>query len=380
MANRRNVLKLIGGGAVLAAVGTGGFIVTNQPSHAARAAWRSAGKETEFRRRALSYAILAPNPHNRQPWLVKLEGDNALSLYCDLDRRLPETDPLDRQITIGHGAFLELLSMTAAQDGYRTKIIPFPQGEDMETLDKRPIATVEFVADQTIKPDPLSRHILDRRSNKEVYEDRKVEPAMLDGLVSAGTTHGVVTQTTDAAKLVSQLRDLTWRAHELETKTPRTMQESIDLMRIGSRQIEQFRDGISLEGPMMEAAKLAGIITRSELADPKSSGFKQGLNMFKEKAMSAHAFGWLSNDNQNRSDQINAGRAYARFNLQVTAMGLSIHPWSQALQEFPEMAALHEEVHKLIGGGKRLQMLVRIGYAPDIIASPRRGMDALIPA
>ena len=379
MATRRNILKLIGGGAVLAAAGTGGFVATNQPSHAARAAWRSAGKETEFRRRALSYAILAPNPHNRQPWLVKLEGNNALTLYCDLDRRLPDTDPLDRQITIGHGAFLELLPIAAAQDGYRTNITPFPQGENMETLDGRPVATVEFTADQTIRPDPLFRHILDRRSNKEVYEDRNVEQALLRRLETAGTIHGVAAQTSGTAKLVSQLRDLTWRGHRLETRTPRTMQESIDLMRIGSKQVSQFRDGISMEGPMMEAAKLAGIMTPTELADPKSTAFRQGLDMFKEKAMSARAFGWLSNDNQNRADQINAGRAYARFNLQATAMGLAIHPWSQSLQEFPEMASLHQEVHNLIGGGKRLQMLVRIGYAPDIIAAPRRGMDALIP-
>ena len=117
MATRRSMLKLVGGGVVLAAVGAGGFVAANGPSRSARAPWREAGQETEFRRRALSYAILAPNPHNRQPWLVRLDGDDALTLYCDLDRRLPATDPYDRQIVIGHGAFLELLALAAAEDG-----------------------------------------------------------------------------------------------------------------------------------------------------------------------------------------------------------------------------------------------------------------------
>ena len=43
--------------------------------------------------------------------LVKalLETDGGLTIFCDLDRLLPETDPFDRQITIGFGCFLELL-------------------------------------------------------------------------------------------------------------------------------------------------------------------------------------------------------------------------------------------------------------------------------
>ena len=133
MASRRNVLMLIGGGVVVAAAAGSGYIATRGPSEAAREPWRRAGKYAEFRRSALSYALLAPNPHNRQPWLVKLEGENALTLYCDLDRRLPVTDPFDRQITIGCGAFLELLVLAAAQDGYQATVTPFPEGEDLKT-------------------------------------------------------------------------------------------------------------------------------------------------------------------------------------------------------------------------------------------------------
>lgn len=93
MTSRRGVLKLIGGGVVLAAASAGGFIALNQPSVAAREAWRTAGQEAEYRRRFLSYALLAPNPHNRQPWLLRLIGQDSLALHGDLDRRLPVTDP-----------------------------------------------------------------------------------------------------------------------------------------------------------------------------------------------------------------------------------------------------------------------------------------------
>ena len=90
--------------------------------------------------RALSYAVLAPNPHNRQPWLVDLAEPDVATLYCDLDRRLPQTDPLDRQITIGLGCFLELFVLAAAQEGYASAISLFPQGSATPRLDARPVA------------------------------------------------------------------------------------------------------------------------------------------------------------------------------------------------------------------------------------------------
>lgn len=377
MPSRRGVLKLIGGGTVLAAASVGGFIYTSQPSSKARQPWRVAGLYDDFRKRALSFALLAPNPHNRQPWLVKLKGDNALTLYCDLERRLPATDPYDRQITIGCGAFLDLLSMAAAEEGYSTDIQLFPDGEDMATLDKRPIAHVTFTP-QSATPDLLFRQILNRRTNREAYAPTPVPAEALAALKSATAVFGVDAEMIGDTNEADWLRDLTWRAHEAEMKAPAPHQESVDLMRIGPKEVAANPDGIVMEGAMISTGKLLGILNRETLADPNSTAFQQGLDMFKERAYSARAFGWLVNEDNNRSDQINAGRAYVRFNLKATELGLAIHPWSQALQEYPEMAQIYEELHARIGKGRRVQMLARIGYAKPVIQAPRRGLNAHI--
>lgn len=375
MASRRNVLRLVGGGIVVAAAAVGGFIALNGPSEAAREPWRRAGRYTEYRRRALSYALLAPNPHNRQPWLVRLDGQDALTLFCDLGRRLPATDPFDRQITIGCGAFLELLVQAAAQDGYLATITPFPEGEDMKTLDRRPVARVSFTKGGAT-PDPLFAHVLARRSNKEVYEPRDVPASALEQVAEAGRVFSMSSQSVGNTNLAERLRDLTWRAHLKEVTTPATNQESVDLMRIGAAEVAANPDGIELDGPLMEGLRLAGIMTREALADPASTGFQQGLELYKAMALSARAFGWLVNDNASRIDQINAGRAYVRLNLKATSLGLGIHPWSQSLQEYAEMKDLYREVHDLVGQGRRIQMLFRIGYGPEVAPTPRRGLEA----
>lgn len=375
MVSRRGVLKLVGGGTVLAAGSVGAFVAMNGPSRAAREPWRQAGLYESYRKRALSYALLAPNPHNLQPWQVSLDGEDALTLYHDPERRLPATDPFDRQITIGCGAFLELLSIAAAEDGYRTEITAFPDGSDLQALDHRPVARVTFHAGRA-KPDPLFAHILARRSNKEVYENRDVDTDKRNALVAAGAVHGQTAGCIGNDLLAVKLRDLTWRAHQMEVMTDYTYQESVDLMRIGAKEVTNSPDGIELEGPMIAAGRLLGLVNRKTLADPSSSAFRQGLDMYRAMAMSARGFAWISNSNATRQDQINAGRAYARLNLKATELGIGVHPWSQSLQEYPEMAELYREVHDLVGGGERLQMLVRIGYGPKIMPTPRRGLGA----
>ena len=77
----------------------------------------------------LSYAILAPHSHNLQSWLVDLRQPDEITLYCDLGRRLPETDPYSRQIMMSHGTFLELLDLSAREKGLRADIELFPEDE-----------------------------------------------------------------------------------------------------------------------------------------------------------------------------------------------------------------------------------------------------------
>jgi len=347
----------------------------------ATAPWRRAGDPlyADPRKRALSFAILAPNPHNRQPWLVSLDTPEEIVLYCDPDRLLRETDPFDRQILIGLGAFLEILRMAAAQEGIHAQIETFPEGVPAVNLDARPIARIRFSQAEIIFPDPLFAQILDRRSLKEPYDTtRPVSSGVLSSIGEA-VSPGVSVAFTNAEPKVARLRDLSMRAHLVETTTDRTNMESVRLMRIGQQEIEANPDGIALGGMAMGLGAFLGIVTRDKLADEDSMAFKEGLEMYDRMLHTAMAYLWISTNDNSRQKQLDAGAAWVRANLKATALGVGIHPLSQSLQEYPEMKDLYQEIHGLLAAdGTRIQMFARLGYGPKTDPSPRWPIESRI--
>jgi hypothetical protein len=371
--NRRKFLKIAGAGGVIVAAGGVGFVTTRTPT-AALQPWQDAGSlYSDPLRRALSYAILAPNPHNRQPWVVDLKSETEAVLTCDLDRLLPATDPLNRQIVIGLGCFLETFALAAQQQGYRADIELFPDGASTRTLDNRPVAKLSLIKDSTVPPDRLFSQVLHRRTNREAYDIGRIIPSNVLRNLHQHASTGVKVGTVGEGARLGQFRVLTRDAMFGEMRTAKAHKESIDLMRIGRSEIEANPDGISLGGPFLEALSLTGMLTRETLGDPSSSAFQTGLDMIETGAMSSMGFVWINTDGNDRSEQIAAGRTYMRVCLQATADGLAMQPMSQALQEYPEMAKFYKMTHSWLTdqSDERVQMLARIGYAKAVPVAPR---------
>ncbi|MFM7444183.1 MAG: Acg family FMN-binding oxidoreductase, partial [Tabrizicola sp.] len=374
--SRRKTLALIGGGVILAATASLGAIATRQP-RTALLPWGEAGRGEDARHRALSWALLAPNPHNRQPWLVDLREDGVVTLYVDTAKLLPHTDPFSRQITIGLGCFLELMRMAATHDGYRVEITPFPEGFDDRALDARPVARAVFSADAGVTPDPLFAHALARRSNKEPYDlTRSLPEDTLQKLAVAKTAR--FGGTLDATE-VAAWRAFTHEALRIEIETPHTYKESVDLFRIGRVEVDANPDGIDFTGPLFEVLGATGLMTRESVLDTSSQAYKAGLDAVYANTDTAMGHVWLVTDGNSRPDQIATGADWLRVNLAATAAGVAFQPLSQALQEYPEMAKLYADLHaRLAPKGGTVQMLARIGYGPEVAPSPRWPLEAKI--
>ncbi|MEL7536913.1 MAG: nitroreductase family protein [Pseudomonadota bacterium] len=375
---RRWLLKTGTAAIVVIAAGGAGWALTRTAA-AAREPWRAASRGFgDPRLDALAYAILAPNPHNLQPWQVRLESELQISVFCDPNRRLPATDPYDRQVVIGFGCFLEILQQAAAANGFRAHIDPFPHGEPQPRLDERPIATVTFSADPDVDVDPLFATVLTRRTCRLPFDtSRAVNAEDLAGVIGATIASVPAFGTVDDDRL-ARLRKLAVDAWKVEWANPATRRESIDVTRIGKAEINENPDGIYLEGALMEGLNTLGMLTREQMADTESRAFADSELFYADACRTAMAFAWTVTESNSRVDQLNAGHAWVRMQLAANASGLAFHPLSQALQEFPEMAEHYRQIHTDLGAtdGQTVQMFARLGYAADVPAAPRWPLEA----
>lgn len=378
MPTRRHILELFAMAPLLASAGCACATVTPDPY----AAWRQPGQgESDPRRFVLAHGLLAPNPHNRQPWLVRMEGADAMSLYVDRTRLLPATDPFSRQIVVGCGAFLELIAQSAPRLGLVADIQAWPQGAPGPELDDRPFARVVLKPEPGVTAGSLFDQIVRRRTEKVPFLPDRPADAAVQAVLAAAAGPGLVAGETREPGLRDSLADICWKAWEIESGTPRTHMESVRLMRIGRAEVVRNPDGIDLSGGMMEVLARTGVMTREALADPDSFASRSGMDMYRKMVEATPGFLWIRSETGDRLAQLAAGHAYARAQLAASAQGLVLHPWSMALQEFAEMAGPYQQVQALLGArpDAPVQILARMGAVRKLSdPSPRRRLDDLI--
>ena len=394
---RRKFIKLVGGGIVLAAGAAGAGLLTSTPifgvPDSAVAAWRGPEPELEIRRFVLSYAILAPNPHNLQPWIADLRNSDEITLRLDPDRLLPATDPFGRQILIGAGAFIELLALAAAERGHRADVILFPEGEPGKNIDGREFARIRLVPQPEIRRDPLFGHVLARRTDRRAFDPgRLISTGDVEFLSAAaaslpvrfGFAGGAGGPQADVARL-TEIRKIVREAWRVEVTTERTMMESMRLTRFGSSEIGIHRDGVAITSPIAVILEKTGLIDVGKFPLPDSPITVRLIADFDAITASTPAYLWIATEGGSRVRQIDAGRAYARVNLAGFSAGLAMQPNEQALQEYSAVANLYQAIHQLLEAPTpryTVQMLARVGYLPSNVAAappaPRRGLSALL--
>lgn len=320
--------------------------------------WNGPSKnEKDIRILVLSYAILAPNPHNKQPWIIELRDPGRFDLYVDSERLLPETDPPYRQIHIGQGTFLE----------------------------NKPVATINLVKISGAKRDPLFDYILERESNKRAYEDKPLSQKQLISIKEVvGRDAGeyflaITTGSTQIAKLAEMLTE----AMRIEASGKNRDRETITMFRFNDDEVEKYKDGFGLAqvgktGVMKFLLETFFLSRKSALAEDSTFG-EETVKLTKKQSETAVAFGWLTTRTNTRLDQVKIGRIYERINLKATESGIAMHPMSQVLQEYSDMAFLQQKFKNYlkIPEDQTVQMLFRLGHATPVVHSPRRQVKDL---
>ena len=386
--SRRRFIRVAGGGIIAAAVPMTACAPISKVPESAVAAWQLEPLPQEYRRWILAHAILAPNPHNRQPWLVDLSEPDTISVSLDTERLLPHTDPHGRQIMIGTGAMLGLLDLAAAHHGYKANISYVGSQSADRLPSAEPLVRVELTPADQPAHTALFGQIPNRHTERGDYNpDRPVPTEFEDNLpaILDGSSQGLVISNAGETKDFERVSQLVKQAWYTELATPETMMESMNLLRVGSAEINQYRDGIVIDSLFLVMLDKLGLFDRSKPAPTDSKIFKRQIDDFNRSIDSTPAFYVQTSADNTRLSQIDAGRSYVKAQLCATKLGLTMHPLSQGLQEYPEVESVYNEMHRLINeknqsSGQTVQMLTRIGYPSADTRltgpSPRRGLQA----
>ncbi len=376
---RRNFLK---------AAGASGIVILDScASKTPEPGWQPSAHEAgDIRLRVLQYAVLAPNSHNAQPWLVELAPDGTMNLYVDRTRLLPASDPPARQIHISHGSFLELLRISASQFGYRAEIKLFPEGQYANNVvEPRPVAAIAIQPDPSAARDPLFALILERHTNKRLFDiKRSLSPRQLAELQTAPGTAHAQWRIVDSDPQRSAVADICRQAMVIEIASPLRDLETAGWFRFSDRELQAKRDGFGVAQNGAEGIKKwiaeTFVLSRPKAADPNGAFAESAVTQTAEQASSAPAFAALVTKTNTRLDQVLTGRAYARVQLTATSLGLKMQPFSQVLQEYPEMAELQLRMKQTLNvpPDQTVQMLFRLGHAKPNPHTPRRDVSSLI--
>jgi hypothetical protein len=329
--------------------------------------------------RALRYGVTAPSAHNTQPWRAEVDSALSARLFVDPSRLLPQTDPPGRQVLISQGTLIEATVIAASQLGYQTQVELLPEGPlDGAAPGSRPVARL-LLREGAAGADPLFGQLLLRRTSRLAYRAASVSPGHRAAIAGAGAAPGVRLDWLRPQQLPAARR-IAIRAMTVEAGDRALFEETRRWFRFSSRDIAREGDGLHLDtsgvaGPSLALARLFSTPGRWHSAQNR----KAYLASFGRSVRATPALLTVTTAGNDVPDAVAAGRAYLRAQLEAGRLGLSCHPVSQALQEYPQMDVLRAELEELTGAAppEKLQLLVRVGHSRPPALSPRRPLGAL---
>ena len=353
-------------------------------AYAAWGGWQ--GEAADGARRPVRAAILASNPHDTQPWLFDASG-NQVVLYADRARNLGAFDPFRREMHLGLGAAVENLALAAGAFGYAAGVMPAEGALSLSPNDQpAPAARIALTPAPAVQG-PLFRAIPDRHTNRGPYRvDQAVPAESLRGfadLVASDTVRVVFIEGQGARR---DLGALIVAATRRIVGDPQMSADSARWFRAGRRDIAAHRDGVTVDAAGVSPFRAAAAKLLPEL-DPRSAD-QYWLSITSDTQVpTAAGFGLLLvRDRLDMRSAIEAGRAWQRLHLAVTAAGLAAQPLNQPVECMDRDAMLGRadefgpEIARLAQApGWEPTFVFRLGAAERAAGpSPRRALEDVL--
>jgi hypothetical protein len=305
----------------------------------------------------LKYAILAPSTLNTQPWLFRINMMDV-ELFADRRRARRVADPDGRELAISCGAALLNLRVAAEyfSHQYQVQLMPDPANADL-------LARFQLgLEGETSGEDIMLFHaITQRRSNPQPFEDKPVPDTLLVALEEAARKFGAwlhfirdEPSRQTVAELVAEADRRQWADKNFRDEMARWVRskpgehgDGVPMSRLGMKNWLAFASSALIKN--FDRSKTLAVTDRDIL-------------------LHAPVLAILGTETDDVAAWVAAGQALQR----VLLCARSEEVWASIHNQPIQVAELRERLGMLAGRGGFPQVLLRLGYGPDIEPMPRR--------
>lgn len=345
-------------------------LVTSMPHNSNRIAWEVTAAEyprlgtaADKLRFMLRFAVLAPSNHNTQPWMFRMRGD-SVELYANRARSLHVTDAEDRQLLISCGCALLHLRAAIWRFGYVDNTILLPTPGDADLL-----ARVSLGEEDPPTPQQLALFdaILKRRTNRQLFRDDPLPEELQHDLLRAAEREGAWLHFVKNREHRNALADLIAEGDRRQWANQRFRLELAAWLHSNNTEAhdgipnsaQNAGDLLSVAGPL--------VVRTFDLGEGQAA---------KNRDIAAYSPSLvvLGTDADGPAAWLSAGQALARVLLRARVDGV----WASFLNQPIETPELRPRVAELTGREGCPQVILRLGYGPNVNPTPRRTVDEVL--
>ncbi len=326
---------------------------------------------TKTWRDILETAQRAPSPHNVQPWKVRIVSEETCEVFIDTARTLPKEDVTGSFITSGMVMYLETMRYVAQTYQYDLQYeLCVDQLIDDDGLQL--FAKVVITPDELIAPEFERDIILRRRTSRLPYAPKLIaasDQAKLQLLAqSYGYEYGYMTDPSRVEQVLAQ--DIAALFRDFNTSSYHD--EIVSWFRFTRRAAWRHKDGLDfrcMRVPAVEyymSARFPRILRLPVLGSLFAERYRRLIG-------STPCIAWISGPFWQSQDAVTAGKFLMHFWLELTRMGLYLHPFGNLVTN----TTARSEFEALTGSGD-VWFVVRIGYTDEPPESYRLPLEQIL--
>jgi len=309
-------------------------------------------------RRIVAAAAAAPSIHNTQPWRFRAVGDDLVEVHSDPDRVLWVADARGRALHLSCGAALFNLRLAIRATGAKPLVWPLPDPGREPTL----MASVRLSEGRP--PGRTERELYEsvwhRHTSRAPFSGQSIPDAVALSLERAGGAEFTVLRLLNTGDAVQVLR--------LAAAADRELGEDFDYR-------VELASWIGTEGDDGVPAAALGSLPDREPAPIRDLGRGSPATALPTGSYEPRPhLAVLATARDDPADWLRAGQAMQRVLLTATVNGLAASFLYQPLE-------LHDRQQSPPGWWpwpECPQIILRLGYGPRGVASPRRRVDAVL--